>query len=88
MADKIKAFEEASKIRRGEGELPDYEIIQAWIARAPETWIPALLRQCVASAVVRKCFKKKMEDGDSGIVAYVRRMEGIARDPLSMLRGN
>ena len=86
MGDVTKDFDEAVRIRKGEGELPGYEVIKAWIVRAPETWLPGLLAQCVAGAVSKKCFKDAERGGDSGLIYFVRRWEAYAKNPGSILR--
>lgn len=52
---KKAAYAEAGEIRRGErdDDLPDFEVIKAWISRCPATWMPALLRQAVVSSLAK-----------------------------------
>lgn len=50
-------FAEAREIRRGRGELPDYEVIAGWLQRVPQTWLPALVGHIVELAVIQSVFR-------------------------------
>ncbi len=69
-------FAEAKEIRRGRGELPDYEVLTGWLGRAPQTWLPALLIRIVELCVIQKVFQ------DGGLEKCVARSKEQAGNPL------
>ncbi len=62
-------FDKAKKIRKGEldSELPHFDEITGWLQRCPQTWLPALLRQTVASCLAQNVFQ------DGKLVVFVER---------------
>ena len=78
--DRIDGFKLAGEIKRGEHELPDFDVLKAWIQRAPMTWLPALLAQTVTCCVVKGVFQ------EGGMCSFVERAAAMAADPTSVLR--
>lgn len=75
-------FERAKKIRTGEldAEMPSYDELAGWLQRVPMTWLPGLLRQCVASCVHDDVFQP------DALKLFVEVAEREAKDPASILR--
>jgi len=77
-------FDRAKAIASGErdAETPCCEEVKAWIDRSPATQAGYFLGAAVLNCIAKGFFKD-----DDTLLSYIGQFIRMARDPLSMLRG-